>query len=165
MGRTTRRLVISRLAPLSRSIGGGETRERAALKEALNELTTTLLLLLGPGRIRSTTRSFYRMRPGGTQTLSDVPAIFSLSLRSPGRKGKKGCAREANGAKNTEGVGRGPEYRGSEPRFRSNADESVLINSRSYLPLLSSWYLRVSAAFVLATLPTLAEARKKSQSF
>ena len=80
-----------------------EREREATLKEALNELTTTLLLLLDPGRIRPTTRSFYRMRPGGSQTLSDVPAIFSLSLRSPGRKGKKGCAGGANGPKNTEG--------------------------------------------------------------
>ena len=65
-------------------------------------------------------------------------------------RGRKGVQEERTGQ-------RIPRARESEqgrgvraPRFRSNADERVLINSRSYLPLLSSWYLRVSAAFALS---------------
>lgn len=63
---------------------GGEARA-GRLKEALNELTTTLLLLPGPGRIRPTTRSLYRMKPEGrprpfVPPFSSHPAaIFSLS--------------------------------------------------------------------------------------
>lgn len=67
------------------------------LKEALNELTTTLLLLPGPGRIRPTTRSLYRMKPEGrprpfVPLFSSHPAAvfspstLSLSLVRTGRK-------------------------------------------------------------------------------
>lgn len=47
------------------------------LKEVLNELTTILLLLFGPGRIRPTTRSFYRMSPEGRPCLFVV--VLSLN--------------------------------------------------------------------------------------
>lgn len=63
---------------------GGEVRA-GRLKEALNELTTTLLLLPGPGRIRPTTRSLYRMKPEGRPFVPLLPAPaprrFSLCLR------------------------------------------------------------------------------------
>ena len=65
--------------------GLAEVRRGAGrLKEALNELTTTVLLLLGPGRIRPTTRSLYRMKPEGRPRPFVLPfsshpaAIFSL---------------------------------------------------------------------------------------